>query len=327
MKENDISRIYAKFAYVCGSMVLLSGIIYMAIQWIFINIVKDTLFISLSIGASIFILYFARNVIIYIVNNGPLFYTSTISLTDPDKSKTEYDKLLRLFTNFKLLIPFGILWGTIAGFIPLYFGLWSESSPIAISFGIFLFCICFITGFFLLILVSFFNVSKNLWDLIQVELWKRDNMASEFLIALSRKTSIVAAIYISICLVAWIVTPVVPVSKELIIYIIFSVSLLISSIIIPIRPFSLKLQIMKHNALGEIDEKIQKEYMEIIENLKVNIKNVNFDQMNLLIEMRKKIEDIQIYPYRIKTITASLSIIIISLFPVIVQFIFEKFFK
>jgi hypothetical protein len=327
MNENEISRIYARFAYVCGTMVLLSAIFYMVIQWIIINEIKDSLYISLSLIASIFILYFARNIIKFIIDNGPSFYSSAISLKDPAKSKQEYDKLLRIFTNFRLLIPFGIGWGSIAGLLPLFLKLWPNNTTIAASFGIFLFCICFITGFFLFILISFFFVSKKLWDLIQVELWKRDNTASEFLLALSRKTSFVAAIYIAITITAWIITPVVPASKELIIYVIFSIVLLIGSVVIPIRPFTMKLLFMKHNALSDIDEKIQNEYTGIIDDLKANRKDVNFDQMNLLIEMRKKIEEIQVYPYRIKTLTASLSIIIIALLPVIVQFIFTKFFK
>jgi hypothetical protein len=327
MRNDNILKIYQRFLYTCATLVLLSGIIYLEIQWIFTRDIKDKLFVFFSIGASILILCCAWNILNFIRKNEMSFCAVGIDSLDLDTNRKEYDKLLFIFIDYRLAIPFGIIWGVAASYIPFYFDIWPTNSIVAFAFSFFLFCNCFITGFYLLNLVRYFFITKNLWDLIEVELWKRDKRAADFLLPLSKKTSLLASLYISITLMAWITTPFVPFTKELISYLIFAVVLLIASVVLPIRPFSSKLKKEKHLALYEIDEKIQKEYIEIIRNLKVDKEGVNYDTMNLLLEMRKKIEDIHIYPYRIKTISASFSIIIISLLPVFVQMFLEKYLK
>lgn len=327
MKDSDIKAVYRRFALYLGIGVIITASLYMAVQWILLKEIADTLFISLSIGASLFILLFANSVIKYLLDNGPSFYTATITSAEPEKSKNEFDKLLNIFTNLKLSIPFGLAWGTVAGILPFIMGLWPGQPVIATFFGLFLLVVCFITGFFLLILVRFFTVSRKLWDLIEVKLWKRDSIASGFLLSLSSRTSFVASVYTAICITSWLTTPVVPKNSELFIFIFFSTGILIASVIIPIRPYTRKLQTIKRHALKEIDDEIQNEYMDLVETFRSKQKHAELTSINTLIEMRKRIEDVQVYPFKVKTITASLSIILISLLPAFIEVFLKIYFN
>jgi hypothetical protein len=95
---------------------------------------------------------------------------------------------------------------------------------------------------------------------------------------------------------------------------------------VPVRPYVKKIQLLKENALAEVDEKIQQEYKHLLDQMKADDNN-DLSRINSLIEMRKKIEDIQSYPFKTKTLTASLSIIFISLLPVLIDFVLQRFYK
>jgi len=61
--------------------------------------------------------------------------------------------------------------------------------------------------------------------------------------------------------------------------------------------------------------------------IRVKGETTDFERMNGLVEMRKKIESIQIFPFQLKTISAAISIIVISLIPKIIEIILKTLFQ
>lgn len=179
--KSTVKKDFTHFAIKVGILVFISGIFYMLVQWHLINEIRDTVFISLSVGASIYILFFSLTIIKYLLDNGPLFYTSAIRSEAPELVKIEFDNLIGIFVGSRYPYIMGILWGLCAAFVPYLLDFWPDQTLITISCGIFLFFVCFITGYFLFILLRFFIISIKLWKLINVELWKRDSNTTFFL--------------------------------------------------------------------------------------------------------------------------------------------------
>ncbi len=317
-------RRYRNFTIIAGSVNVAAGLLYLVMQWILTGTVADTVYICLSIGASLFILLKSSHLHKYIISQGPSYYTSAIMTYDePDRSKVTYDKLVAIFTDFPRNIGSGLLYGAGGMAVPYLLGWWQEVPILRLYFGIFLFTICIITGYFLLVLIRFLIIITKLWEYVKIELWKRMNASVNFLIAISRKEIFIAAIYISICLTAWVTNPVVPIGSELIAYSIFSMLLLLASLIFPILPYTQRLMNLKDQEIGELDDKIQQEYSRIIMQYRESAQEIHFEQLNTLIEMRKRIEEIQVYPFKVKSLVTSISVILISLLPAIVQFLLE----
>jgi len=199
---------------------------------------------------------------------------------------------------------------------------------LSILFGIFLFFTNIITSYFVILLILFFIHTKKLWALIKVELWNRENPAAKFIFSASKWTALIAIVYMTSSLTAWNTSEkITPFGNEIILFFIFSFVLLMASIVIPILPFIRKINKLKNDALCEIDCKIQTEYSELLNNFKKDGDKLKFEKMNGLIEMRKKIEYIHIYPFQLKTITAAISIILISLIPKIVEIVLTALIK
>jgi hypothetical protein len=328
MTETDIIiRNYKRFGILSGSLLIISCIIYSLIQLSINKTISDTLFISLTLGESLFVLYAGYRILLFIVRNEVIFNSSNISTVSPSFSAKEYSNLINIFNNFKVILAIILIWATIMGLMPIIQKYWAASSILNIYYGIFLFFTNIITSYFLIVLLLFFRLSGRLWNLVHVELWKRKNISAKFLFRLTKIIVFVAAIYMASSLTAWLTSPKVPFGPEIFVFIIFSILLLIGCIILPSMPYIRKVSNLKNEALTEMDSKIQDEYQNIIKTLQEKDADVSFNRMNSLIEMRQRIESINVFPFRLETISASLSIILISLLPVIIEYIFKIILK
>jgi hypothetical protein len=322
-----IIRNYKLFGIISGSLLIISSIIYSFIQLLLNKTISDTLFISLTLGESLFVLYAGYKILLFIVRNEEIFNSSNKSFADSALSTREYTNLIKIFNNFKILLPVIFLWAIVMGLMPVFQKYWKESMILNILYGAFLFFTNIITSYFLLVLLQYFRLSGRLWNLVQVELWKKDNTSARFIFSLTKIIVLVAAVYMTSSLTAWVTSPKVPFGPEIIVFIIFSILLLTGSIILPSIPFTRKKSALKRKALADIDCKIQDEYQKLTDILQSTGKEVNFNKMNSLLEIRHRIEAINVFPFRLETLTASLSIIIISFLPVFLEYIFKTILK
>ena len=333
MKNNTNSveftmKSYKKLSIISATLLIISAVVYLVSQFRITGKICDVLFISLTLFESLFILFSGSLMIQYIQSKGPTFYTSFDYFIDKEKPKEEINKLLFIFQHYDKTWILILVWSICMGILPYFKGYWSNNDFLGILLGIFLFFTNIITSYFVILLILFFIHTKKLWSLINIELWNRENPAAKFIFSLSKWTAIIGAVYMTSSLTAWNTSvKITSFGNEIILFLIFSVVLLIASIIIPLLPFIRKISDLKNKALGEIDGNIQTEYSAIIEEFNHHGKQVKFEKMNGLIEMRKRIESIQIFPFQLKTIFTSISIILISLIPKLIEIILVALFS
>jgi hypothetical protein len=317
------SKNYKRFAWISGTLLTISGLLYSVFQIVFFNKIYDKVFICLTIGESLFILFAGTWILGYISDNAKDFCANSKGKYHKKNVKV-FIKLINIFGNFKYIIPI-IVWALVMGILPVIQRYWEDNFSLTLMYGIFLFFTNIITAYFLVLLISFFVISIQLWNVVQVKLWRSDNIATTFIFSISKRIALFAAIYMTSSLTAWLTSPKIPFNPVIFVFIVFSIIILIGSIILPSIPYTKKKSKLKREALIDIDNKIQQEYSLVMKNIQ-DINDISlFNKMNLLIEMRRRIESIEVFPFRLKTITTSLFIIFISIIPVILEYAFKLF--
>ncbi len=317
---------YKIFASLTALFIIISGSIYLSVQFRMIGKVSDLFFIGLSVAESCFILLNGLWLFRYTVSSEAPFKVLTAASTGSADSEKAYGGFISVFGKFKLILPVSVLWALGSGILPVINNFWNQWT-LSVLFGIFLFFANLVTAYFLILLFAYFIYSRKLWNLIEVELWKRESREAHFLFGLSRQISLYGTVYGAANITAWLSSPVIPRGKEVFFIIAASILILTGAIIVPVLPYIHKITAKKRAALIDIDEKIQTEYSEILEKLSNHLPGIRFDRINALLEMRQRIEAIQAFPYKIKTLSTGISIILISSVPIFIQYFFNKFFK
>lgn len=277
-----ISKKYRIFAIISGTLLIISGLAYSVFQLIVYSKIIDMAFISLTIGESLFILFVGNWILGYIIKNRTLFCSTTINPSNPEKNISVCSRLIENFGDFRVKIPILLIWASIMGLLPLLQKYWSKDLTSTILYGIFLFFTNIITAYFCIILISFFIISRKLWDVVKVELWKQENIPANYIFNISKRIAIATSVYLTSSITAWLTSPKVPFGGEIIIIIVFSIVILIGSIILPPIPYISKMTKLKQNALVDIDSKLQREYLHLIETMQTKDNKVLYDNMNLL---------------------------------------------
>jgi hypothetical protein len=319
---------YRILSVIVSILLVISAVVYLLLQFKSESKISDVLFVSLTLFESLFVLYAGTFMIKYLESKGLSFYTSLNFFTDPEEPKIEINKLICIFNHYSKTWYLLLIWAICMGVLPYFQNYWENNLTLSISFGVFLFFTNIITSYFVVLLIFFFIRTKKMWSLIKVELWNRENPAAKFIFSVSKWTAIIAAVYMTSSLTAWNTSEKIePFGNEIILFLAFSIVLLISSIIVPILPFIRKIRELKNIALTEVDSNIQSEYSELLAKFKTNKETTDFERMNGLVEMRKKIDSIQIFPFQLKTISAAISIIVISLIPKIIESVLKILFQ
>lgn len=326
--NESVKKSYKKLSIIVSLLLITSAIVYIVFQFITNGTIKDILFVSLTIFESLFILYAGWIMIRYIESKGFSFYTSLKYFTEIEQPEKEINNLIGIFQNFKKTWPLIFIWAIGVFIFTVYKDCWENNITLNLLFGIFLFFTNIITAYGIILLYNFIKATRKMWFLIKVELWNRENPAAKFIFSVSKRIAIIGAVYMTSSFTAWNTSEVTEsLGNEIIIILIFSVIILFVSIVIPILPFINRIVALKNMALSDIDTQIQLEYNVLKKSFNKAESNIQFEKMNELIEMRKRIVSIQVFPFQLKTILASLSIIIISLLPKAVELILITIFQ
>ncbi len=304
---------------------LASGIIYLIFEWIFTDKLEDTYFVSMLTGATMILLFGIRYLGDFLLNKGKDFYSFVISTVDPELVYKNYDQFFLNVMNFKRMTLSGIIYGIMIGSAPYLLNVWSENSALQLLLSIFMFVVNFVTGISFYSLISFFINSVKMGKMIKVDLWQIENPSTLFLLGATRRIAILASVYIAICLTSILFSK-LPVSSLVILYSVFSGSIILLSIIIPSYPIVYKLKLAKEKNLLEIDKKLNEIFYQTIEDIKTKEAKVDLERFDSLLQLRSRIADVSIFPFRAKSISAVLSVIIFSAIPVVIQIILEKLF-
>lgn len=305
-------------------LLISTGIFYIIIQWTNTGEIKDSIFISMLIGATLLLLIGLKYLSNYLQNKGKDFYSFVMATDDPEKAFQNHHKFFSSTMNTPRMTISGFIYGMVVGSSPILMNLWEVYPQNKYFLSLFLFLVNFITGVAFYSLIMFYFHSFNLGKMIKVDLWRVDNPSTRFLLGATRRISILASIYVSVCLSS-ILFSVFPITELVITYSIFACLILLSSLIIPSYPIVHKLKEAKEKNLLDIDTKLNELFYKTIEEVKNGADNVDIKQFEVLFQLRDRIDSVTILPFKTKSISAAFSIILLSLIPVIVQLILERF--
>lgn len=304
-------------------LTILSGAIYILLQWHFNKIIYDSIFVSMLIGASMILIFGLERLSNYIIKKGLNFCVFLLSKTNTKDIYERYETLCKSVLNFRGMTIVGIIYGFTVGSAPFILGVWNSNITLKISLSIFMFFVNFITGIAFYSLITFFLQSFKLGRLVKVNLWQVNNPSTDFFIDATRKISILASIYISISLSS-ILFSILPISGLIIGYSVFSGIIIISALFVPSMPVVKKLKEAKISALYEIDKQLYLSFYRSLDELKPSKTDIDYEKVKTLLELREKVDNINIWPFRMKSIFAGISVIFFSSVPVILQIILSK---
>ncbi|MFC1619429.1 hypothetical protein ACFL45_05740 [Candidatus Neomarinimicrobiota bacterium] len=301
-----------------------SGMLYVVMQWVRNAEDKDALFVSMLIAATMILVAGIRILFKYLVSRGVDFYHFVFSTSDPEQGYQEYNKLVKSILNVPLMTVTGLMYGSLLGISPLIMKARPGEPLLLVLLMIFMFFVNYVTGVGFYGLITFFRHAIKMGRLIRVDLWQTENPSTKFLLGATRRISILASIYVCLCLSS-IGFSVFPISVEVISYSVFAGLIILSSLIIPAYPVSRKIHDVKAEALLDINSQLHSEFIRTLEGMKSGSKDVDLSKFESLLQLRDKIESITTYPFRLQYLTSGLSVIGLSSIPVLLQFFLGRF--
>jgi hypothetical protein len=220
----------------------------------------------------------------------------------------------------------GVLYGLALGSSPYVLGVWPEQDLLRLLLALFMFSINFVTGAAFYGLLAFFLKSVKLGKLVLVDLWQKENPSTEFLLGAARRVCVLVSVYICLCN-ASVLFSVLPLDGFVLGYAIFSGSLIVLSLIIPTVPIVQKIAATKRDALHQVNTQLQNEFSQILAGCRNRQSQLDLTRLERLMSLRDRIESTNVWPFRLKFLRTGISVVLISLLPVILQFILEKYWR
>lgn len=312
-----------KARFLLLSLCLVSGVVYLTMEQITTGSIVDAWFVSMLVGATAILLYGLKYLRDYLVNRGIRFYNFVLSTDDPEEAYRQHSKLCKSVLNSRWMSFAGIVYGFIVGSAPFLLSLWQANLTLQICLSLFLFIINFVTGVAFYGLISFFMHAMKMGQLIEVDIWRVNKPSTEFLLGATRRISILSGLYSGISNTS-ILFSVFPVSGLVIGYFCFSGITILSSVVIPSIPIARKLRMAKLKAINEIEHQLHNTLKESLKKAKDPNKKISTERFESLLTMKDKIESIHSWPFRVKSIFAGISVLFLSLAPLIVETVMKR---
>lgn len=301
---------------------LLSGVGYLILQQIVTGSIRDTVFVSMLIGATGILLYGLKYLRDYLVSRGIRFYNFVLSTDDPEEAYRQHKELCMSVLNARWMTVAGVIYGAIVGSAPFLFSLWPSIPILRVLLSIFLFTVNFATGVAFYGLIDFFIHAVRMGKMIEVDIWKVNKPSTEFLLGATRRISILGGVYAGISNTS-ILFSVIPISYLVILYFIFSGVTILASVVIPSIPIARKIRQAKMEAINNIEDQLHETLKRELDKAKSNNEEINTDKFESLLTMKEKIEDIHSWPFRVKSIMAGFSVIFFSSIPLIIEVVLQ----
>jgi hypothetical protein len=300
-----------------------AGVVYVLLQWRTRTSIADSVFVSMLIAATMILMLGLRQLRQYMVNKGLDFYSFALQSTDPNAAIREHDRLCAaVFANRWMTLSGGV-YGSLLGAAPFVLAVWPNASALRVSLSAFLFVVNFATGVAFYGLLVFFRHAILMGRLLKVDLWQVDNHSTRFLLGATRRLSVLASVYVSICLSS-ILFSVLPVDAFVVAYSCFAGAIILASVLIPSLPIAAKLRETKRRSLEEIDRQLHDLFYSALEEMRRTRGHVDLTHIESLLHMRDRIENVPTWPFRLKSVTASLSVLLLSSIPVILQILLQR---
>lgn len=306
-------------------LALLSGVGYLTLERVLTGTIGDAVFVSMLIGATAILLYGLKYLRDYLVNRGIRFYNFVLSTENPEEVYRQHKRLCSSVLNFRWMTVAGLIYGTVIGSAPYLLSLWPANPGLQISLSTFLFVINYATGVAFYGLIVFFVHAVRMGQMIEVDIWRVNKPSTDFLLGATRRISILASIYAGLSNTS-ILFSVLPISPLVISYFCFSGLTILASVVIPSLPIAQKLRRAKMEALNEIERQLHDRLKDSLRKAKDSNEKANTEELESLLTVKEKIEAVHSWPFRIKSISAGLSVILFTSIPLIVEYLLKSFF-
>ncbi len=307
---------------ILSGAVLLTGVGYLLLEYALTRRIEDSLFVSMLLCATMILLVGMRQIYQYIARRGVDFYAFVLASSDPQEVYAEHEYLCRTVLNGRRMTAFGLAYGAAVGFGSLLLGAWQGWPQLRLALAAFLFAANFTTGVGFYSLLSFFVLSARMGRQARVDLWQTRNPSTEFLTGATRRVAFLASLYVAICF-SCIILSVLPIRGLVIAYSIFEGLLIVLTLIVPLLPLTAKIREAKHAALWELDGRIQAAFRKTLDD-KPEPADEDLARLHALLELRERIEAIETWPSKLRSVAAALSIVILSSIPVFLSVILER---
>lgn len=305
------------FLKVYSLVVLLLGMTYIVYQYEVQNEILDAPFIGLLLGGTLALLIGVKWIQTYLRDFSHEFVSTLEGISDSDLSKL-YSST---FAN-KYILLFSVGYALLVASSVIIMGIWSEDSILQTLIISFLFVINFLTGAALFSLFRLFVLLYRTSKKAVVKVYDRTNITVRYVTELSKRASIICALYVAFSMSS-LHFSLYPINALVISYSIFAATMIVLAYLIPMIPIRNSLQKKKQDLKNEISQLLQHEFESLVNEAK-NQNQIGTDKYNSLLELRSKISSVPTLPVGMKTIFNGFSVFVITLLPIIVQFILEK---
>lgn len=301
---------------------VLTGVAYILLQWVRRGEILDAWFVSMLFAATMLLVAGVSHAFSYLRNKGLAFFLFCCPRQEHGDAYGQHAALCAAVMNSPRMTFAGILYGLGVGAAPLVLGVWKDDTVLMASLGLFMFAVNYVTGIAFYSLIIFFLHSLRMGRVIKVNLWQVSNPATTFVLGATRRISILASLYVAIC-ISSVLFSLLPITGWVIGYSCFSAATILATLVIPTSPIVSKLRLAKEEALLAIDKQIHLTFYENLEETTPKDAQVDFDRVKTLLELREKIEAINIWPFRLKSFATACSVVLFSSIPVLIQFFLE----
>lgn len=305
------------------SATLLTGIAYILAEWRLTGTVTDAIFVSLLVAATASLMIGMRTLAAHLEARGIAFFAFTMRIEDVAGGHDGFRRLWRSVFNPRRMTLAGVAYGLAVSGSPFLLDAWPESLALRVMVAIFLFTVNYATGVAFYALITFFVESIRLGPLVKVDLWHRENPSTTFFTQAARQIALLASVYVSLSLCSIIFSP-LPLGGVVYGYSAFAALTIIATLIVPIIPVGREQGRVKQEALLEIDLQIQAEYRQMMHAMKASGQPTSFDKLERILALRQKVESIETWPFKLKSILTSVGVAVISSVPVVVQVLLTR---
>ena len=302
--------------------VILAGLVYVVTQWYRTGTMEDALFVGLLFGASIILVLGIAALGRHLIKKGLPFLLTALDDSRKPEAINMHKKMCDNILGNRETILAGAGYGVLVAMAPWVMEIWQEDPILRSLLSLFLFFVNFITGLALYSLVRFMEQTHRLIPDIHIDVWQCNSGKTEFIIGLTRKMVLLASIYISLSMVSLLFSK-FSLDAVIVGYALFAALVFISVLVISPAPVVRKLKNAKSEALNELDVRIQQLFNHSDDGGLDNDEQIS--KLKNLLDLREKIEEMNTWPFRMKSFLTGVSVVLFSSLPVLIQVLLEIF--
>lgn len=303
--------------------VLFVGIAYVIYQNLLYARVDDPFFVGILIANTYAIYRFADHLKKRLERNWP---ANEKALYRAGKRRTKEEMISDVFNRRRSLI-LGVPFGGFFFVAVLYLKPWCNEPLSCVDshanelLALFLFLVNIIAGMALYSLYVYFRYTLKAGYRIKVDLWDRSANAVEALANTSQRVVLATAFVAFAGMLSLIDSKFNP-DYPIVVFSIFSVSIILLSYIVPLIPITNRLRKKKRRNLNKINKLIQQEYNALIDPGGDPRSNLDTKRFDALVSVRQSVKKIRAFPpVGEESISTAIQVTVLTMLPSLIDMV------